>query len=328
MALETTLAGGYPKIGDTTEEQKLRRALHQLDKGEISEEDLQEVANQVTEEVIREQVEAGLDLVTDGLIRWDDPLTYIARKIFGYRITGLIRYFDTNTFYREPVVETRLEYAKPIAVPDYQFASAHSTKPVRAVLTGPFTLAKLSRNQFYREFKQLAFDLAHIIHHEVKLLEEAGCQYVQFDEPALLRHKDEAQLFFKVYEIVLAQLSKIEKTLFLNFGSIDGIYPKILELNVELIGLELTEEHKNWEVLKQAPFTKKLMAEIVNARNTRMESEGQLIETIHRLETLVSIDQLWLSPSHNLEFLPRQNARKKMELLARVAKQLKGASVS
>ena len=36
MTLETTIAGAYPKIGDSTEEQKLRRALHQLDKSEIS----------------------------------------------------------------------------------------------------------------------------------------------------------------------------------------------------------------------------------------------------------------------------------------------------
>ena len=39
MVLETTLAGAFPKIGDTTEEQKLRRSLHQFDKGEIIDED-------------------------------------------------------------------------------------------------------------------------------------------------------------------------------------------------------------------------------------------------------------------------------------------------
>ena len=87
MALETTIAGAYPKIGDTTEEQKLRRALHQFDKDELSEEDLERVKNEVTEEVIRQQLDAGIDIVTDGLIRWDDPLTYLARRISGFEIS-------------------------------------------------------------------------------------------------------------------------------------------------------------------------------------------------------------------------------------------------
>jgi len=328
MALETTIAGAYPKIGDTTEEQKLRRALHQFDKDEISEEDLEQVKNEVTEEVIRQQIEAGLDIVTDGLIRWSDPLTYIASRISGFEITGLIRYFDTNTFYRQPVVESRLEFVKPILVSDYQFTQERSSKPVKAIVTGPYTIAKLSRNKFYREFKQLAFDLAHIIHKEAEALEEAGCKYIQFDEPAILNHKQDLVLFSQVYEIVTAQLSKSEKTLQLNFGSLEGIYPKILNLNVERIGLQLTKEHKNWDVLKSAPFTKKLMAGIVDARNTKMESENDLVKAVHDLGEHISLEQTWLSTSHSLEFLPRTNAHKKMELLTNVAKQLRGASVS
>lgn len=328
MVLETTLAGAYPKIGDTTEEQKLRRSLHQFDKNEISDEDLAQIKNEVTEEVIRQQLEAGLDIVTDGLIRWDDPLRVIVQNVTGVEISGLIRYFDTNTFYRQPIIESRLEFIKPILVNDFQFAQERSPKPVKVVLTGPYTLAKLSRNRFYREFKQLALDLAHLLHKEAVALEEAGCKYIQFDEPALLQFKQELPLFLQVYEVLTAQLSKAEKIVQFNFGNLEGIYPKILGLNVERIGLELTPGHKNWDVIKTAPFTKKLMAGIVDARNTRMESEAELVKLLHQLGESVNLDTTWLSTSHSLEFLPRANARKKLELLTQVAKQLRGASVS
>ncbi|MBI1977332.1 MAG: hypothetical protein HYS55_01115 [Candidatus Omnitrophica bacterium] len=327
MVLETTIAGGYPKIGDSTEEQALRRALHQLDKDEISDEDLEQVRNTVTEEVIREQLEAGIDIVTDGLIRWDDPLTYLARHTAGFEIHGLIRYFDTNTFYRQPIAESRLDFIKPCLASDFQFAQGKSSKPLKAVMTGPYTIAKLSRNHFYREFKQFVFDLAHIIHKEAAALEEAGAPYIQFDEPALLNHKEDLKLFFQVYEIVTAQLTKAEKILNLNFGSLDGIYPKILEVNVERIGLDLSKGHRNWEVMKQAPFNKKMMAGIINARNTKMESETELNQAIHDLGEHMSLEQVWLSTNCSLEFLPRSNARKKMELLSQTAKQLRGASV-
>jgi 5-methyltetrahydropteroyltriglutamate--homocysteine methyltransferase len=328
MTLETTIAGAYPKIGDSTEEQKLRRAFHQLDKGELSDEDLERIQNEVTEEVIREQVEAGIDIVTDGLIRWDDPLTYLARRISGFELNGLIRYFDTNTFFRQPIVETRLEAIKPVLVSDFQFAQEKSSKPIKVVITGPYTLGKLSRNRFYRESRQLVFDLAHIIHREALALEEAGCVYIQFDEPAILKHKHDLQIFLQVYEIVTAQLSKAEKILHLNFGNLDGLYPKILNVNVERIGLDLTKDHPNWEVIKSAPFTKKMMAGIIDSRNTKMESETEITEAVHRLGEIVNQDHLWLSTNHSLEFLPRSNARKKVEFLTHMARQLKGASVS
>jgi 5-methyltetrahydropteroyltriglutamate--homocysteine methyltransferase len=328
MTLETTIAGAYPKIGDSTEEQKLRKALHQLDKGEISDEDLDRIKGEVIEEVIRQQIDAGIDIVTDGLIRWDDPLTYFARRISGFEMSGLIRYFDTNTFFRQPIVETRLEYIKPIFVSDFQFAQEKSSKPVKAVMTGPYTLGKLTRNKFYRESKQLLFDLAHIIHREALALEEAGCRYIQFDEPAILQHKHDFQIFSQVYEIVTAQLTKSEKILNLNFGNLDGIYPKVLNVNVERIGLDLTKNHKNWEVIKSAPFTKKMMAGVIDSRNTKMESEAEVSDAIHQLGEIVNQDHLWLSTNYSLEFLPRQNARKKMEFLAQTAKQLRGASVS
>ena len=328
MSIQSTTAGSYPKIGDSTEEQKLRRALHQLDKEEISEEDFAKVQETVTREVIQEQIDSGIDLVTDGGIRWDDAVTYEARKILGFKITGLIRYFDTNTFYREPIAESRVEYLKPILLDDYKFAVSASSKPVKAILTGPYTLARLSKNKFYREFSQLAYDLAHIIHREAQTLEEAGCPVIQFDEPALLSHKEDWNLFRKIYEVVTAQLSKSEKILFLNFGNLDGLYPKISAIPVETIGCELTKGHPNWNILKTSPLEKKLMAGILDARNTRMESEEEIVGLVNRLAEIVPLEKLTVSPSHSLEYLPRNVAKKKLTALSSAVKQFKEAKVS
>jgi 5-methyltetrahydropteroyltriglutamate--homocysteine methyltransferase len=328
MSLLTTAAGSYPKIGDSTEEQKFRRALHQLDKGEISDDDLLLVQQEVTKEVIEEQVSAGVDIVTDGGIGWGDPLTYEARHIFGFKITGLIRYFDTNTFYREPIAEARLAYKQPILVEDFKFASGVSTKPVKAVMTGPYTLARLSKNTFYRDFGQLASDLTFILHREAQALAAAGCTMLQFDEPAILHHKDDWKLFSRLYETMTSELSGVEKILFLNFGSLEGLYPRVCKLNVETIGCELTKDHPNWRTLKTSPLEKKLMAGVIDARNTKMETHEELDAAVARLSEITSLDRVALSPSHSLEFLPRDAARKKLANLASFAKQKNGAQVA
>ncbi|MBI4388222.1 MAG: hypothetical protein HY582_04195 [Candidatus Omnitrophica bacterium] len=326
--MKTTVAGSYPKIGDLTEEQKLRHALHQFDRHEISEENLQAVQEEVTREVIQEQIDSGIDLVTDGLIRWDDPLTYQAGKILGFKTTGLTRYFDTNTFYREPIVATRLESRKPLLASDYQFAASVSQKPVKAVMTGPYTLAKLSKNEFYRNLAQLAYDLAYIFHQEAIFLEEAGCSVIQFDEPAILHHPQDWQLFLRVYEVVTTGLSKAEKVLFLNFGNLGELYPKICNIQVDTIGCELTKDHPNWKILKSASFTKRLMAGLIDARNTKMETEEEILEIVHHLSEIVPLEKVSLAPSHGLEFLPRSVARKKLTLLAKVAKSYQETKVS
>ena len=111
----TTVVGNYPKIGGA-KAPNLRSAITQLDRGRITLEELHQIEDQVTTEVIQEQVDSGIDLVTDGHIRWDDGQTYFARRIKGFNIGGIIRYFDTNTYYRHPTAESRLERNGPIGV--------------------------------------------------------------------------------------------------------------------------------------------------------------------------------------------------------------------
>ena len=302
--------------------------LHQFDRHEILEEALQAVQEEVIREAIQEQINAGIDLVTDGLIRWDDALTYQAGKILGFKITGLTRYFDTNTFYRKPVVVSRLECRKPFLANDYQFAAPVSSKPVKAVITGPYTLAKLSKNEFYRDLAQLVYDLAHIVHLEAKALEDAGCSVIQFNEPAILNHPEDWKLFARAYEMVTVELSKAEKILILNFGTLEKVYPKVMEINVNTVGCELTKGHANWAILKSVPLKRKLMAGVIDARNTKMETEEELSNMIRELSEIISLDQVLLAPNHSLEFLPRSVARKKLSLLAKAARQSQEAKVS
>src|SRR5437867_2393916 len=103
--VRTTVVGNYPRVGDTFGEQTLRRAIARFDKGEISAAELGDAEREVVKAVLREQNEGGIDLVTDGQISWYDSQSHIARRLASVEINGLARYFDTNTYYRQPVVQ-------------------------------------------------------------------------------------------------------------------------------------------------------------------------------------------------------------------------------
>src|SRR5256714_3209242 len=87
--VHTTVVGTYPRIGETSEEQALRRGIARLDRGEIGEAELQTIERDTVREVLREQNEIGIDLVTDGQISWYDSQSHFAGKLASIETNGL-----------------------------------------------------------------------------------------------------------------------------------------------------------------------------------------------------------------------------------------------
>lgn len=305
-----TVVSSYPKIANRPRPARLRNAINRFDRGEIGEEALRRVEDEVTVEALHEQAEVGLDLVTDGQVRWEDEQTYLARRLSGISIDGLIRWFDTNMYYRQPFIEGAVAWREPITVRDYQFAVEHSSKPVKAVLTGPYTLARLSVDQHYGAVAKAATALAEALNQEAKALEQAGATFVQFNEPAVTHHKDDFADFTNVCRRLVDGLS-VETALYLYFGDVDGIYPQVLDLPFDLIGLDFCMGAKNESVLRRAPFTKKLGLGLVDARNSKLETPEQLVERIRALSDGVPPENVHVSPNVGLEFLPREVADRK-----------------
>jgi 5-methyltetrahydropteroyltriglutamate--homocysteine methyltransferase len=317
----TTVVSGYPKIPNRPRPARLRNALNRYDRGELTWYDVRKVMDEVTIEVINEQVEAGLDLINDGLIRWEDEQTYICRALSGIAITGLIRYFDTNTYYRQPVIESEIRWEKPILVEDWKFAAAHSPKPVKAVLTGPYTLARLSRNAYYSSLDDAVMAFARALNQEVRSLQDAGVPFLHINEPAILSHKEDIGIFELAMSTLMEGVST-ESGLYVYFGDADGVIRRLLELPFDLIGLDFVSGPRNFEVLRSTPFTKALGAGLVNARNTRMESVDTLTAQARQLAEVVPLDRMHLSPNCSLEFLPRETAQAKLARMVEAARQV------
>ncbi len=319
----TTVVGNYPKIGPGTKAPSLRNAISQFDQGHITRDQLRQVEDEVTKEAIQEQTDAGIDLVTDGQIRWDDGQTYFAQRIKGFTINGLIRYFDSNTYYRHPIAQGKVAWDGPITVNDYKFAVAHSAKPVKAVITGPYTLARLSQQGCYADLRSLVMDLAQVLNQEALALQEAGASVIQFDEPAILKYKEDLPLLQKASEIVTRGL-RTKTALCTYFRDVSGLTPALYRLPFQVIGLDFAWGPRNFDLLDGFPQDKEMAVGLLDARNTRLEPVDEIVAAVHRISHHVPLERLHLSPSCGLDFLPRQNARQKLARLvegARAAQQ-------
>lgn len=312
--MKTTVVGSYPKIPDPPAPGRWRTSVEKLQRGEITREDLRRIEDEVTAEVLAEQADAGLDLVTDGQIRWEDGFTYFARGLAGFTINGLQRYFDTNVYYRQPVAAGEIGWRGPITVADYQFAASHSARPVKPVVTGPFTLAVLSKDEFYGTLDQFVMALAAALNKELRALTAAGATVIQVDEPGLLARRDQFPLFRRASEALWDGVTAT-RALYTYFGHLDGLYPAILDLPVDVLGVDFVAAPRNWEILGRARFTKTLGAGVLDARNTRLEPPEEVAAQCRKAAAIVPADGLVIGPSAGLEFLPRRVARRKLEAL-------------
>lgn len=322
-----TVVDNYPKISE--QDQRLRRAIAAWEDNKLSGEDLERVYDEVTQDIIREQIEAGVELVTDGQIRWDDALSYLARKLNGTQRGGLLRWFDNNFYFRQPIVVSRLERKEPLVLKDWLKARDWANEvPVKPVLTGPYTFAKFCLNQYYATFEDLLFDVAAIWNEEAKALAEAGANLIQLSDPAVIFHPEDSRLWSEAIKRVTDGVNA-DFALYTFFADASRVWSSLMELPIKVIGLDFCsgEENRNAELLEQDfPQDKVLGFGILDARNIKPEPLDELAKRIEWAANIVGEDRLHINPNCGLEFLPRTDAKRKLETLAAAVRKVRSAS--
>lgn len=300
----------------------MRRAISRFDKGEIDSAKLREAEDDVTKAVLREQADAGIDIVTDGQIRWYDSQSHIARGLPSVEIDGLVRYFDTNTYYRQPVVHHAISWKDPILVEEWNFAQANSKRPVKAVVTGPLTLASLALDKHYGKKRPIALDLATALAEEVGNLVRAGAKHIQIDEPILTRHPEDLGLAVEGLERIHSNMGTASLTLFTYFGDVAKIFADLAEAPADAIGLDLVQGSATWPAILKHGSDKPLVLGLIDARNTKKEDPGEVAKKVLTLKDKIDLKASSISPSNGLEFLPRDRAREKLRIVVAAAKKM------
>jgi 5-methyltetrahydropteroyltriglutamate--homocysteine methyltransferase len=324
MELITASTGSYPRIGTAPEKQRLRAEYARLEKGEISREDFARVQDEVTKEVIDEQRHAGIELATDGQVRWYDQISYFARKLSGCEIDGLLRLFDTNFYFRQPVINNKVQWTAPIVVDEFTFAKKGSSVPIKPVVTGPYTLAKHSIDRHYHNFPSLVADFAVAIGKEVNALAKAGADIIQLDEPSILKNPQD----FKIFESAVGEVSKnkgkARLALYTYFGDAAKLYGKLQSLPIDIIGLDFTYSQKLSNVVESSGSEKELGLGLIDGRNTRIENVKETAKVATKILKKIDAERAYLNPSCGLdEYLPREVAFEKMKNVVAISKQVR-----
>jgi 5-methyltetrahydropteroyltriglutamate--homocysteine methyltransferase len=314
--LWTTTVGSFPKPP------ALEKARQQHARGELSAERLFEMERDETVKVIRRQEEVGLDLLVDGELYRGDMTTYFAERMPGFAISNPVRSYG-NRYYRKPIAVGPIRRDKELTVSWWKFAQAQTKRPIKGMLTGPYTMMDWSFNEHYPSREAMAMDLAAAVNEEALALQEAGATFIQIDEPAVSVRPEELPLAVRALGRAVQGLTAKTIT-HICYGDFDVIYPALLDLPVDMIDLEMANSRYDLlDRFRAHPFTKEIGYGVLDVHSRRVESKDEVKEGIRRGLAVLRPEQIYVDPDCGLKTRTVDEAFAKLEVMVEAVREVR-----
>ena len=314
--LLTTAVGSYPKPD------YLIRARNQVARGKMARVELQELERKATAHWIKIQEDLGMDILVDGEMYRGDMVTYFSENMEGFAISGLVRSYG-NRYYRKPIAVAPVGRSKPVSVEWWQYAQSLTSKPVKGMLTGPYTMADWSFNEYYPTREAFILDMARSVHEEALDLEKAGAKYIQIDEPAVSTRPEEMELASQALAIVTQGLTAFTIT-HICYGDFAPVFEHLLHLPVDMLDLEMA--NSNFELLKlfrEHSNDKQLSIGVVDVHNHVIETVDQVKEGIRLALEIFPPERLYIDPDCGLKTRLEEEAVAKLQVVTTAVKEVK-----
>jgi 5-methyltetrahydropteroyltriglutamate--homocysteine methyltransferase len=313
QVLLTTTVGSFGKPD------YLQKARNANARGKLGETELTELERKATEEWIRRQERLDIDILVDGEMYRGDMVAYFAERLDGFRLGGLVRSYG-NRYYHKPIIASKVSRPKPMTVDWFRYSQSLTDRPVKGMLTGPYTMLDWSYNEAYKTRRDAALALAEVVRQEAEDLQAAGARYIQIDEPAIHARPEEIDIAIEAMGVVTQNLDA--KTVsHICYGDFAAIYPKVLELPVDQLDLAMANYGYRWlELFDKDPFTKELAIGIVDVHTHETESVATAAEGIRKGLRYVSKERLLPHPDCGLKTRSVEESEEKCRVVVEATK--------
>ncbi len=284
---------------------------------------------------------AGLARVYDGEARRIEMYEYPIRQMRGFQFQGHVRSFDSKYYLKAAVTdEVRLE--RPYHVEEFDFVRRYARAEPKLPITGPYTLADWSYNEYYlarrpgwkgpaaRRAAQREFvvDLAQrAIRPTLAALIDHGCRVIQIDEPAAGTHPDEAALVVEGFNAATEGLDA-EFSMHICYSDYRALLPTLLEAKrCRQWAWEFANRDRDgrdgYEVLaalRDYGDTRQVGLGVVDVHRDEVETPELVADRIRRAaKYLGDPSRLWVNPDCGLRTRRLDIANRKLEAVVRGA---------
>jgi len=327
MPFTTTVTGSYPRPVQPSDT---------LKKPELSRED----ADELIRWAVRDQVDAGLNIVTDGEGRRENMYYFFQKRMDGLSFQDMeYRTYGTAGFGIEiAAVVDRI--CNPRVALAHDWKVARETAPpgveVKITCTGPHMLAKFSNNKrldLYPTDRDLAFAYADILNQELRELAAAGCQFVQFDDPAWTAFPEEAEwaaqalnraaegLNIKIGLHVCGGNPRRKRVYFTKY---DDLVNGFATAKVDQVSLEhCTLSYNMLTLWDKWKFKGEFAVGVIDQRSDEMETPEVIASRTKPVLEYFPADRLYLTSECGFQHVPLEITRGKLRALVAGAKYLR-----
>jgi len=347
MGLLTTTIGAYPKPDyvKITDWFKLGMDTPDPTKDYPSElkrlgDDAEDIFVRGTRQAIEDQVQAGIDIPTDGEIRRENYIHYHCRHLEGIDFDFLTeRTVRGNYTARLPTIKGPVKYTEAFLPRDYKVAQSFTSRPVKITMPGPMTIYDTVADKHYPDPCPAGVDIADALNAEVLELAKAGCRHIQIDEPVFARKPEQALDFgFDHLERCFFNCpDDVVRTLHICCGYPDRLdnpnYPKapresyfeiadaIDKSSINAISLEDAHRPNDLSLLDRFKTTDVILG-VVAIAERRVETVDEIESRLKSAMDHIDAKRLIAAPDCGLGLLGRELALQKLTNLAAAARRI------
>ena len=289
--------------------------------------------DEVREAYVDHQLDAGLDLISEGQGRWDDMIAHPLTVSDAVETGGIVRYYDNNNFYRDPRVVDDLTFSGDVAAEletaDELLADGAGDATLAATLPGPYSLADLATDEHYGDARAFQAAVAEFLAAELEAFPSHETLFLL--EPSLVTNPpsegDESTATDAIATV--ADATDAEVVVQTCYGALDEkLYAHLVdEAGADALGLDLVAGDRDDTVYNVQEFgsTDSLSLGLVDGQNTLVEEPETVAERVEWFESQIPLegfDRTYLTPNTELFYLPENKYRAKLNALADAAEVL------
>lgn len=324
-------------VGSLLRPENLKQVRSKVEQGELDQNSLNTAQDEAVLEVIRKQESLDLPVVTDGEVRRDGYQDSFAMAVSGINVRSTASTLNVTlagsrtedpTFNKREAVSGRLKLVNNVPLAEYRYASMVANKPLKITLLGPGRIMQRfdpeKSKDVYPDIDAFVADVVAVERQMISELVQAGCRYIQLDEPSYTAYVDPTWIAAwkqrgEDPEQHLARAILADNAVMKGFDDVtfgihvcrgnrqgmyhrEGKYDSIAEqllgsLECQRFLLEYdTERSGGFEPLRFIPEGKVAVLGLVSTKFASMEKVDVLRSRIEEASQFLPLEQLALSP--------------------------------
>ena len=326
----TTTIGSFPQTAE------VRSWRAKFKKGELSQQQYDDLLQKETEETIRFQEETGIDVLVHGEFERNDMVEYFGEQLDGFTFTknGWVQSYGSRCV-KPPVIYGDVSRPKPMTVKWAEFAQSLTPKWVKGMLTGPVTILQWSFVRNDQSRSETCTQIALAIRDEVVDLEKAGIKIIQIDEPAIreglpLRKEEWANYLDWAIKAFRISASGVKDDTQIHthmcYSEFNDIIQNIADMDADVITIECSRSQMELlDVFADFKYPNEIGPGVYDIHSPRVPSRNEMVQLLKKASAVVPVEQLWVNPDCGLKTRHWDETKKALIEMVAAAQQMRVA---